>query len=589
MSLRVPLNLLVFSLVMMAALLNAEPISDLKGAWQKHKVDHKLEFGSTLDESTKLSHFKKTHHMITKHNSNPNATFKMEHNKFSSMSPSEREKYFGYKPSANRLFTNATTRFNVESRAVLPASVDHRSDPCMQPVKDQGACGSCWAFAAVAPVEFNNCAQNGKKVALSEQQLTSCAVANGCDGYGGPAAIIWLAHQGGLNTQSSYRYTSGSNGVSGACQYKSENNRAAVLASVPYVTQIQPGDVNTMMHYLANRRLIMVGICATDSFASYRSGIYTNPGCPLSRNHAVVIVGYGRANGLDYWIVRNSWGSGWGQRGYILFQKGVNLCSIEDDAAALTVSNLGAFSWITSTNKNYTWAPNCAYTGGTFQWLSLTSTEACGTACASNSKCTHFIYHSSLQICDLLALGTNPNPVTDGIRSCGRSNYGKNAIMFKDDVSYQFVTGNRCNYPLNDISVLTLNSVTECGNACNGSPKCNHFIYNPSLKLCNLKWANIGKSPIGDRVRQCGYIKDRFWVDSGKYVSRAHCDYPGNDLVTKTFNSLDECINACIDDAQCTHFGYGHEAYGGDCMFKKAGSNPIINYDAYRTCGYIKP
>jgi len=75
---------------------------------------------------------------------------------------------------------------------------------------------------------------------------------------------------------------------------------------------------------------------------------------------------------------------------------------------------------------NYTWAPNCAFTGGTFQWLSLTSTEACGDACASNSKCTHFIYHSSLQICDLIALGTNPNPVTDGIRSCGWANYGKN-------------------------------------------------------------------------------------------------------------------------------------------------------------------
>ena len=180
----------------------------------------------------------------------------------------------------------------------------------------------------------------------SEQQLTSCAVADGCAGYGGPAAIYWLSRQGGLNNQSSYPYTSGSNGVvriyastasykriifipkllqSGACLYKPENNNAAILASNP-VTQIQPREVNAMMTVLANRRLVMVGICATDSFVSYkyistiddevltalkqllnsywffRSGVYTDPNCPLYRNHAVVIVGYGTANGLDYWV-----------------------------------------------------------------------------------------------------------------------------------------------------------------------------------------------------------------------------------------------------------------------------------------------
>lgn len=130
---------------------------------------------------------------------------------------------------------------------------------------------------------------------------------------------------------------------------------------------------------------------------------------------------------------------------------------------------------------------------------------------------------------------------------------------------YEFVTTKNCNYPGNDISELTLNSVTECGNTCYANVR-NYFLYNPNLKLCNLKWADSG-SLIG--------------------ILSVNCDYPGNDLVTKKFKSLDECIKACISDAQCTHFGYRYESYGGDCMFKKAGSNPIINYDAYRTCGYI--
>ena len=153
----------------------------------------------------------------------------------------------------------------------------------------------------------------------------------------------------------------------------------------------------------------------------------------------------------------------------------------------------------------------------------------------------------------------------------------------------QFFWSSNCNYPANDISSQTLNSITDCGNACNANSQCNHFIYHLGLKACNLKSISTAASAVGDDARQCGYIKNRFWLDNGDYVSIANCDYPGNDIVTKKFNSLADCANACVADSQCTHFGYGFAAYGGDCMFKKpTSSNPTMNTDNIRTCGYVK-
>ena len=136
------------------------------------------------------------------------------------------------------------------------------------------------------------------------------------------------------------------------------------------------------------------------------------------------------------------------------------------------MSFFGAFDWRASSNNQFTWAPNCAYTSGTFQWLSLTSTDACGNACAANSKCSHFIYHSGMRICDLMTPGSNPNnPVSDSIRTCGWNNaINCNISTLKKSilltwVYWQFFWSSNCNYPANDISSQTLNSITDCGNA----------------------------------------------------------------------------------------------------------------------------
>jgi len=316
--------------VLVITCLAVHAASDVNSEWVKHKTKHGKRFSSGAEETKRKSHFSKTHDMITKHKSKPNATFEMEHNQFSDMTDEEKAAYHGANPQStptprDALFKTATV---AEVRA-LPASVDWRNSTCMQPVPNQGSCGSCWAFAATAVVEFNSCVKSGKAVALSQQQMVSCDKSNGaCGGGWPPSAWSYIAKARGQVTRSSYPYTSSAGAVA-ACKFSLANVAAKVSTTSP-TTYIAAKDTNAMMTALNNKNLVLVAICATSPFMSYKTGVFTDTSCGTKQiNHAVVAVGYGTLNGLNYWIIRNSWGTSWGQAGYVLFQRGTNLCGVE--------------------------------------------------------------------------------------------------------------------------------------------------------------------------------------------------------------------------------------------------------------------
>lgn len=319
------LKTLIAILVITAWTVNA----DVHSAWESHKTKHGKKFSSVAEEVKRKAHFSKTHDMINKHNSNPNATFKMDHNQFSDMTDEEKAAYHGATPSRpssrDALFKVATV---AEMRA-LPTSVDWRNNTCMQAVKNQGRCGSCWAFAATTVVEFSSCLKTGKAVALSDQQLVSCDTSNGgCNGGWPPNAWRYIAKNGGQNTGASYPYTS-STGTNAACKYSASTIGAKVSTTSP-VTYIAAKDTTSMMTALNNKNLVLVAICVTNPFYSYKSGVFTDTTCGTSgANHAVVAVGYGTLNGVNYWVIRNSWGTTWGSAGYVLFKRGTNLCQVE--------------------------------------------------------------------------------------------------------------------------------------------------------------------------------------------------------------------------------------------------------------------
>ncbi|CAA7036864.1 unnamed protein product [Microthlaspi erraticum] len=176
----------------------------------------------------------------------------------------------------------------------LPESVDWRKQGAESEIRDQGNCNSCWAFSSVAAVEGINKIVTGQLISLSEQELVDCNADNyGCEGRGFmDKAFKFLINNNGLDSQIDYPYT----GVQGNCNRKKDKSHKIVT-------------INGYEDVPANDELSLKKAVA------HQPGIFTGP-CGTQLDHAVVIVGYGSENGQDYWIVRNSWGTKWGDAGY---------------------------------------------------------------------------------------------------------------------------------------------------------------------------------------------------------------------------------------------------------------------------------
>lgn len=207
------------------------------------------------------------------------------------------------------------------SSNALPSDVDWRSKGAVTHVKDQGQCGSAWAFSATGAVEGLGAISGKGLMSLSEQQLIDCSgpVGNqGCNGGSPARAFDWYkAH--GPASQSSYPYTA----RDGTCK-----NASAVLPPISRVVTIPKGDEQLLADHVAQQPVSVV-VDASGGFQSYRGGVFNGP-CGNVPDHPVLIVGYTPT----YWIVKNSWGTSWGDHGYIFMARGRNLCGIADFASA---------------------------------------------------------------------------------------------------------------------------------------------------------------------------------------------------------------------------------------------------------------
>jgi len=198
-------------------------------------------------------------------------------------------------------------------------------------VKDQGQCGSCWAFSAVEQIESDLMREHGTQITMSTQELVDCTGSggrrNGCQG-GDPAAAYKVIEQlGGIETESSYRYTA----RNGNCQF----SKSKVAAKVSSYKSVGRGSESSMQSYVGSTGPLSVCVDA-NSWNSYRSGIMTS--CGNSVDHCVQIVGYGTSGSTNYWKVRNSWGRSWGESGHMRLKIGSNLCRINSEPSAVTVS-----------------------------------------------------------------------------------------------------------------------------------------------------------------------------------------------------------------------------------------------------------
>jgi cathepsin L len=265
---------------------------------------------------------------------NNGATFAV--NQFAAMDQEEWRAFL--KRSNARDTTNSPPSLGVHSHdgSELAASVNWVTSGAVTPIKDQGQCGGCWSFAATGGLEGAWQLASGKLTSLAEQQFLDCTGSSGCGGgleYNGWSYLE--SHNKGVCTESSYPYKASDS----ACQ-ESSCTLGIPAGSISGVQHVKKNSASSLQSAL-NSNPVAIGIEADQSsFQFYSSGVLTGT-CGTNLDHSVLAVGYdtGGAHSLPYWLVKNSWGTSWGDAGYIKLTMSGDECGILDDASYPVVTS----------------------------------------------------------------------------------------------------------------------------------------------------------------------------------------------------------------------------------------------------------
>jgi len=290
------------------------------------KRTHGRTYDDADEERMRFDIFRENYDLIH-HWNQGNHSFKLGINQFADMTA---EEYHGlmlgtyvHHRVVPENFVNQT--FTVEN---APKSVDWRTQGKVNAVKDQGQCGSCYAFSAVQAIESAWAIKTGKLLNLAEQQVVDCdQVDSGCNGGLMDNVFDYVKNAGGLEQTADYAYVARDE----KCNVQKGEEKAPVTSFV----DVNQGDNAALMAAVAQQPVSVAINAESYQFQFYESGVFDWADCPNGAetlDHGVGVVGYGTENGKDYWIVRNSWGASWGENGYIRFARGanVNQCGILD-------------------------------------------------------------------------------------------------------------------------------------------------------------------------------------------------------------------------------------------------------------------
>ena len=283
---------------------------------------------STIEEYLqRFKIFQNNYNKIERMQISPDSTpsFNLGITKFFDLTPQEfRNTYLNLKVSLNEIIhAKSHGQLALLEEGDVPASHDWRDHGAVGPVKDQGNCGSCWAFSTVANLEGLNFIKNKVFQQYSEQQLVDCdKVDQGCNGGLMENAIDYIKNAGGIELSKDYPYK----GTDGRCRFD-QSKASLKVKAFRFAPSENEEDIKNMLFTTGP---LSVALNA-DTLQFYRNGIvdYDANYCdPQGINHGVAIVGYGSENGKDYWIVKNSWGSSWGEKGFFRIARGKGTCGI---------------------------------------------------------------------------------------------------------------------------------------------------------------------------------------------------------------------------------------------------------------------
>ncbi|XP_030749400.1 cathepsin L-like proteinase [Sitophilus oryzae] len=292
--------------------------------FQAFKLQHGKTYKNQAEEASRFAIFRDNLRSIESHNARFEQgleTYTQGINQFADMTDAEFKAMLALQ-YANKPNFNDNSKFQLPEGASAPDSIDWREKNVVGPIKNQASCGSCWAFALVGSTESALALKTGNVTSLSEQQLIDCTtdINFGCSG-GMLEPTFPYIQQNGLESEADYPYQ----GEDGNCTYDSSKVVTKITSYVYF-----NGSEEVLKEAVGTAGPVVVGIDA-DYMKYYSNGIFTESGCPqdsASLDHAVLVIGYGSEDGSDYWIIKNSWGTAWGESGFIRFARGVNQCGI---------------------------------------------------------------------------------------------------------------------------------------------------------------------------------------------------------------------------------------------------------------------
>lgn len=285
--------------------------------FEHYKLEFKKYYNTEAEHRYREMLYHESLKKVNEINSNPNYTWKAAINHLSDRMPSEINSLMGKNRNMS-FFTKSSASFNLKSFPFLkqlPNHVDWREQGVTTPVKNQGMCGSCWAFSVSAVLESHISINNpDKSIIVSPQELVDCVEnphkcggTGGCNGATQEIGFEYIKNNG-ISLDSEYPYFA----KDGKCQ----SDKHKRVASIGSFEKLPENDYNMLLQTVALNGPVAISVAANE-WAFYDSGVF-NSYCGTTVNHAVTLEGYGTdENGNDYWLVRNSWGESWGENGYI--------------------------------------------------------------------------------------------------------------------------------------------------------------------------------------------------------------------------------------------------------------------------------